>query len=195
VTTLLRTEAVAAIARHRGRAITLPTMQAVDPWNALGQADSRNFGVTGCMGAAASVALGLAIACPREKIVVIDGDGSLMMQLGSLVSVAKAAATNIVHIVMENGVYETSGSQRVPGHRVSDLGKIALACGYASAYRLRSVEEIDDRLPDILREIGPILVSLEITGPGIIDNPIHPRDLPLKPAQVQRLRTELATSA
>jgi thiamine pyrophosphate-dependent acetolactate synthase large subunit-like protein len=112
---LLRTEAVAALARARGDMLTLVTMQAVDPWNALGQADSRNFNVVGCMGSAAAVALGLAIARPHERVLALDGDGSLLMQLGSLVSVGECAPRNLYHVVFENGIYETSGGNRCRG--------------------------------------------------------------------------------
>jgi phosphonopyruvate decarboxylase len=77
--------------------------------------DSRNFNVVGCMGSAAAVALGLAIARPHERVLALDGDGSLLMQLGSLVSVGECAPRNLYHVVFENGIYETSGGNRCRG--------------------------------------------------------------------------------
>src|SRR5438045_3256128 len=111
---MLRTEAVDALARHREDMLSLVTMRAVPIWIGLGQADERSYCVMGCMGSAASIGLGLALARPDERVLVIDGDGSLLMQLGSLVSIAEHRPRNLVHVVMENGTYETSGSQPIP---------------------------------------------------------------------------------
>src|SRR5207244_791858 len=73
--TMLRTEALEALARYRKDMITLVTMRAVEPWEALGETTRRTFNVMGCMGAAASIGLGLAIAQPNERVLIIDGDG------------------------------------------------------------------------------------------------------------------------
>lgn len=190
---MLRTDAVASLARARGDMLSLVTMQAVHPWNALGQGDSRNFNVLGCMGSASSVALGLALARPQDRILVIDGDGSLLMQLGSLVSIAEHAPIGIYHVVMENGVYETSGSQSVPGRRTADLCQIAVACGYRRAVRFDSCDELDRELPALLHEPGPVLISLSISGPGVVDDSQGlVAQVPGKPAQIERMRLALA---
>ena len=154
-TPLLRTAAVAALARARGDMLTLVTMQAVDPWNALGQADSRNFNVVGCMGNAGSIGLGLALARPHDRVLVLDGDGSLLMQLGTLASVGGRQPANLYHAVFENGIYETSGGQSVPGRGRADLVQLALAAGYRHARRFST--------PGIVP--GPLMASERKTGP------------------------------
>ena len=64
------------------------------------------------MGSASSIGLGIALAQPNKKVIVMDGDGSLLMQLGSLVTIAGAAPENLYHFVFENGVYATSAVSR-----------------------------------------------------------------------------------
>ena len=67
------------------------------------------------MGGASSLGLGMALARPDRRVLVLDGDGSLLMQLGSLATVAGAAPRNLVHFLFKNGVYHTSGAQGIPG--------------------------------------------------------------------------------
>jgi sulfopyruvate decarboxylase subunit beta len=193
-TALLRTEAVDVLARSRGDMLSVVTMQAVAPWNALGQADARNFNVTGCMGSAASIGLGLALACPNDRILVIDGDGSLLMQLASLPSIAEQQPENLYHVVMENGIYETSGGQRLPGHHVGDLSAIALASGYRHARRFTSKAEMNVGLDEALHLDGPVFVSLVITGPGVLDTSGGYEKPAKKPAQIENMRLALAAT-
>ena len=190
MTSLLRTDAVAALARARGDMLTLVTMQAVEPWNALGQADSRNFNVVGCMGSAGSIGLGLALARPRDRVLVLDGDGSLLMQLGTLVSVGDRQPVNLYHAVFENGIYETSGGQPVPGRGRADLVELALAAGYRHARRFSSTEELDAGIDGALREPGPVFLSLAIAGPGTISAAAP--SVPNKAAQASNMRAALS---
>jgi thiamine pyrophosphate-dependent acetolactate synthase large subunit-like protein len=186
--TLLRTEAVEVLARARGTMLSVVTMQAVAPWNALGQADERNFNVVGCMGSAGAVGLGLALAQPGERVLVLDGDGSLLMQLATLVSVADRQPRNLHHVVFENGIYETSGGQKVPGHATANLPEIALASGYRYAVRFASVAEMDDGLEAALRQPGPGLISLIITAPGTV---VSAPSVPNKATQIENMRLAL----
>ena len=162
---MLRTVAVDRLARARGDMLSVVTMQAVHPWIVNGQLDCRNINVTGSMGSAGAIALGLALAQPGERVLVLDGDGSLLMQLGSLVSIASQLPRNLYHVVLENGTYETSGGQDVPGRGVSDLCEIARASGYAHVERYGSVSEMD-QLPQLFQTPGPVFLSLLIAGPG-----------------------------
>lgn len=109
-----RRDAIAALVAERGDAITVTTEQAIGAWRAA-VAEPANeipdhLDIVGCMGSASTIGLGIALAQPGRTVIVVDGDGSLLMQLGSLVTIAGAAPTNFFHVVFENGVYETSGS-------------------------------------------------------------------------------------
>jgi phosphonopyruvate decarboxylase len=100
----------------------------------------RNFYMQGSMGHAAGVALGLAVARPDKDIVVIDGDGALLMHLGTLSTIGAAGARNLTHIVLDNGAYETTGGQ--PTTTLSTrLEDVATACGYRQG---TAVTEEDD---------------------------------------------------
>lgn len=187
---LLRTDAVAALARHRGDMLSLVTMRAVPVWISLGQADDRNVHVLGCMGSAASVGLGLALARPDDRVLVIDGDGSVLMQLGTLVSVADHAPLRMYHVVLENGVYETSGGQDVPGRAAADLRAIAAAAGYRHAFRFTSVAELDAHLPRCLRLAGPVFIAVRVTGPGA-EFPGAYESISDKATEIQNMRTKL----
>ena len=193
MTGMLRTEAAAVLAAARGELLSVVTMQALVPWKALGQADERNFTVQGAMGSAAAIGLGLALARPEERVLVIDGDGSLMMQLASLVSIADLAPANLVHAVFENGVYETSGGQDVPGRTVADLPDIAAASGYREVRRYASVDELAADAPSALRRPGPVFLSIEIDGPGAVAFPPGFRQPPAAPVQIENMRTALRT--
>ena len=99
------------------------------------------------MGKASSMALGLALAQPGEKVILFDGDGSLLMNLGALIAIANKAPANLCHFVMENGVYATTGGQPVPGQGRFSLAKLALAAGYPAAYEFDDLEEFTTSSP------------------------------------------------
>jgi thiamine pyrophosphate-dependent acetolactate synthase large subunit-like protein len=164
---MFRREAMAALKATRGDAITVVTEQAIGAWrDALGKAANEiedNVDIVGSMGSASSIGLGIALAQPARRVIVMDGDGSLLMQLGSLVTIAGAAPPNLVHVVFENGVYETSGNQPLPGEGRFDLTGMAVAAGYASAYSFSDSEIFARALPDLLTQHGPVFISLRIT--------------------------------
>ena len=115
------------------------------------------------MGGASALGLGLALAAPDRRVIVFDGDGSLLMQLGSLPPSRARAPRNLTHLLFKNGVYHTSGSQETPGGPGTDFAAMAKAAGYRNAYTITTLEEFKKRLPGFLTEEGPIFVEL-ITG-------------------------------
>jgi phosphonopyruvate decarboxylase len=113
------------------------------------------------MGGAAPLGLGLALAQPQHKVIVIDGDGSLLMQLGVLASIAGAAPKNLYHVVLVNHVYETSGNQPIPASERLDFQALALAAGYASAETITDTAVLAERLPGLLARPGPLLLAID----------------------------------
>jgi phosphonopyruvate decarboxylase len=93
-------------------------------------------------------------------VIVVDGDGSLLMQLGSLVTIAGAAPANFFHFVFENGVYETSGSQPLPAEGRFDLAQMARAAGYARVEEFSNAAAFSRALPDLLEQRGPVFISV-----------------------------------
>lgn len=132
-------EAIAAIREARSDEVVVTTMSGLGFWP---DASPRDFRLLGLMGAAASIGLGIAIARPDTDVWVVDGDGSLLMQLGVLAAVGDAEPARFTHIVIDNRVYGVSGAQAVPASRELSWCEMAIAAGYASAVECRSVEEI-----------------------------------------------------
>jgi sulfopyruvate decarboxylase subunit beta len=178
-----------AIATARGGAICVPTMTTAPAWRDIAP-DDLSVTCVGFMGGASSLGLGLALARPQRRVIVLDGDGSLLMQLGTLATIAGAAPPNLAHLVFKNGVYHTSGSQETPGGLSVDFVTMAKGAGYREAFAVRTLEELQRRLPDILDAVGPILVELHT---GLAEKtPMTARGgLPFS-EQVERLRAKLA---
>src|SRR5919199_369114 len=113
-----RREAIAALVGERGDVITITTEQAIGAWRAAVPEPANeipdHLDIVGCMGSASTIGLGIALSRPERRVIVVDGDGSLLMQLGSLVTIAGAAPPNYYHFVFDNGVYETTGNQSLP---------------------------------------------------------------------------------
>jgi phosphonopyruvate decarboxylase len=159
-----RQEAIAALVAERADAITITTEQAIGAWRAAvpepANAIPDHLDIVGCMGSASTIGLGIALAQPERRVIVVDGDGSLLMQLGSLVTIAGAAPPNFFHFVFENGVYETSGSQPLPAEGRFDLADMARAAGYAEVLAFDDGAAFARALPDVLRRRGPLFVSV-----------------------------------
>ncbi|MDO8749852.1 MAG: thiamine pyrophosphate-dependent enzyme [Dehalococcoidia bacterium] len=155
-------EAVKAIHAHRQKALVVATMTAREEWDAISQDRSLDFPLFGCMGKASSFGLGLALAQPKRKVLVIDGDGSLLMNLGSLATVANKAPANYYHFVFEDGVYTTTGGQPIPAAGKVSFAGMARAAGYAAAYEFDNLEELVTEVGRILQQQGPVLVCLKV---------------------------------
>ena len=148
-----------AIAAARGSAICVPTMTTSPAWRTIAP-DDLSVGCVGFMGGASCLGLGLALARPDRRVIVFDGDGSLLMQLGSLATIAGAAPRNFTHLLFKNGVYHTSGAQGIPGGAGVDFATMAKGAGYRSTYVITEMEDFKRRLPGLLTEEGPVFVEL-----------------------------------
>ena len=154
------------LARRRGDAVVVSTMTALAPWRARAGSD-RDLICLGFMGGASTLGLGVALARPELPVWVLDGDGSLEMQLGSLVTIGNAAPRRFLHVVLNNGVYDTSGAQPVPGEGSISFAALAEASGYVQAVRFGDVESFDAALDALLEVDGPVLVELMTQPTGI----------------------------
>src|SRR3989454_10744917 len=148
-----------AIAAARGDAVCVPTMTTSPAWRTLAP-DDLSIGCVGFMGGASSLGLGLALATPKRRVIVFDGDGSLLMQLGSLATIAGAAPRNLTHLLFKNGVYHTSGAQEIPGGLSVDFVQVAKGAGYRKAYAVTELDDFKRRLPSMLTDEGPLFVEL-----------------------------------
>ena len=120
----------------------------------------QNFYMLGSMGLAIPIALGVALAQPKRHVIALEGDGSLLMQLGTLATIAGARPRNLTHLLFKNGVYHTSGSQDIPGGLTVDFVQMAKGAGYRKAYAVSDFEDFKRRLPSMLTDEGPLFVEL-----------------------------------
>jgi phosphonopyruvate decarboxylase len=156
----MKPEAVLRLnAAARGEAVVVPTMTTAPAWRSIAP-DDLSVTCVGFMGGASSLGLGIALARPDRRVLVLDGDGSLLMQLGSLATVAGAAPRNLVHFLFKNGVYHTSGAQGIPGGLSVDFVMMAHGAGYRMAMAIDDLAELQHRLPELLRAEGPVFVEL-----------------------------------
>ena len=136
--------------------------------------------IAGPMGKASSLALGVCLARPDKRVIVLDGDGSLLMNLGSLVTVAGKAPRNLYHFVFDNGVYAITGGQPTPNAGRFSFAELARAAGYAATYEFDDLEELATGIDEIMGSDGPVLLSIRTdfpdtgTPPDKID-PARPR--------------------
>ena len=155
-------EALHIIEERRGDAVVLPTMTGSSRWRELTGYEQMDLPISGAMGKASSMALGLCLAQPQRKIIVVDGDGSLLMNLGSLVTIGGKAPENLYHFVIHNGVYAVTGGQPVPNADGITFAGLAGAAGYAKNYEFDDLEDFATSIDEILASVGPVMIALKL---------------------------------
>ena len=170
-------DAIRIIGEQRTDQVVVTTMSTVKEWPAVSQREELDLPLIGCMGKASSLGLGVALGAPDRQVLVLDGEGSLLMNLGALVTIAAQAPKNLIHFVFDNSAYDTSGGQPTPGAGKVDFAGLALEAGYHAAYEFDELDEFRRKLPSILKEEGPVLVSLKVEK-GWATSPFPSRKTP-----------------
>ena len=166
-----RDKALELFARHiADNDIVVAVYQTLFDWLQINPRD-LDYVATGAMGQASSHGLGLALANPGRNVIILDGDGSLLMNLGSLVTIGENYPENLFHFVFVNGTYEVNGRHPVPGGKQTDFALIASSCGYRVAHKVQTLGELKTILPKMLSERGPAFGAIDIE-PG----ESHPMD-------------------
>lgn len=127
----------------------------------------RSFYMIGSMGLASSIGLGLALAEPGARVLVLDGDGNVLMNPGALASIAACAPKNLLHVCFDNGAHASTGAQRTISDRVR-LDELARAAGYRSTLRVETPAALAAAVPGFLAAEGPafLLVRIALGPPG-----------------------------
>ena len=138
-----------------------------DLWGA-GKDRGENFYMLGSMGLAAPIAFGVAIAQPKRRVFALEGDGSLLMQLGCLSTIAAQKPRNLAIIIWDNGIYQITGGQGTPAAAArTDMVAIARASGIASAAWAADEAEFDALVTKALTTDGPHVIGVKIDNePG-----------------------------
>jgi phosphonopyruvate decarboxylase len=158
--------ALRVLSRMRTDQIVVLSESTRQDWPPLSTRPELDIPITGSMSKASSFGLGVALARPDRQIWVLDSDGALLMNLGSLVTIARAKPANLVHFVYDNEAYDTTGGQPTPGAGIVDFRAIALAAGYPVARAFDELGELERDLRAILAGPRPALVVLKVASIG-----------------------------
>lgn len=156
-------EACTIIREVRNDAIVISTMSAMNVMDQIDPDYSLGLSSVPLMGGAAGLGLGLALSFPERKVFILDGDASLLMELGVLATVAGMSPTNLYHFVFANGV-QFNGGANLPllGGQAIDFCSIALASGYTRASRFDQASDLREKITENLVKPGPTLIELVI---------------------------------
>jgi thiamine pyrophosphate-dependent acetolactate synthase large subunit-like protein len=129
---------------------------------------AQNFYMLGSMGLAVPIALGVAIAQPMRHVIALEGDGSLLMQLGCLATVAARAPKNLTIVVWDNGIYQITGGQPTATAALADLVALARGAGIADAAWAADEDDFERLIAAALTDGGPSLIAARIDDkPGV----------------------------
>lgn len=184
-------EALEVLARHRGDHVVITTMTSAGVWPSLSDTPLDYAYIPSSMGQGPALGLGLALAQPGRGVVVVNGDGCTLMNLGCLVTLA-ANPANVYLIVLDNGLYEVTGGQPVAGAGGTDFAMIARGAGIPRVHAYPTLEEWSAGAASALSGPGPVFIWLKIEGRMGQKTPKPPRPMS---DQIARLRQALGVPA
>jgi sulfopyruvate decarboxylase subunit beta len=174
-----RDEVLQTLAKHRTNELVLTTMSTAQEWPAYSQSEFDFNAVGTGMGHLPDMGLGLAVAVPDRKVLIFNGDGSMLMNLGVLVSIANAAPRNLILFVFENEIYEVTGGQPIPGRGRANFAAMAKGAGFPHTFEFSELSAFDKELPNILRLDGPVFVTVKAAPSG---KPLSTKAVPVRAA-------------
>lgn len=185
-----RTEALRAVQKATGPADLLVATTGYTGRELYACDDRANqLYMVGSMGCAATFGLGLARARPDRRVIVLDGDGALLMRMGALATLGYERPDNLVHVLLDNEAHDSTGTQSTVTHSV-DLGGCARACGYPEVARITGVDALEAALAD--RKPGLRFLHVK-TRPGAPDDLPRPKITPREVAT--RLKAHLGAAS
>lgn len=180
-------QALEVLASHRGDNIVVTTMSSVGIWPQFSDSPLDFAYIPSAMGHAPGLGLGLALAQKKHGIIVVNGDGCMLMNLGSLVTLTQNPA-NVYLVILENGLYEVTGGQKVAGAGRTDFAQIARGAGIQRVYDCDTLAGWQDASAQVLSGLGPVVVCLKVEGRIGQKTPKAPR--PMR-EQIARLKEAL----
>jgi len=162
---LTKDELLGPLAGMRGSAVVITCMGVARPWGRFSQSELDFASADSAMGHTADLALGLALARPERKVICLNGDGSMLMNLGTLVTIMQAMARNLILFVVQNDTYEITSNLPVPGAGRIDFAVLARGAGFERIYTFDDAEIYAASLPEVLSGAGPVLVAVKV-APG-----------------------------
>ena len=173
--TLRRREVARRLLEKRGKLLVVAGLGST-AWDVTAAGDSPlSFPLWGAMGQAAMIGLGLALAQPRRRVLVITGDGEMLMGLGSLATIGVQKPANLSVVVIDNERYGETGMQATHTAAGVDLAKVAQACGFKVARQVRNAGQLAALRAAIYRPSGPLFAQVKVV-PEKIPLVLPPRD-------------------
>ena len=159
-------EATKAVNFHRNDALVVSTSSALRDWSQVSERRDLDVDLSDCVDRAPAVGLGLALAQPEGKVLVLDCDATLRTNLGGLATIGESNPKNLVHFVFDD--FSSSSTSGLPIKELDnlDLSQMALSSGYAKSYEFNKLEELLIGLEDVMRQKGPIFVRVNIFREG-----------------------------
>ncbi|MCZ6535111.1 MAG: thiamine pyrophosphate-dependent enzyme [Chloroflexi bacterium] len=162
------TEAARIINRHRDQAVVVSTSKALREWSQVSERRDLDVDLLDCLDKAADVALGISLARPELKVLVLDSDATLRTNPSVMVTTGGAAPPNLVHFLFEDSGHRSTGGIPIPGLGGMDFASLAREAGYAAVHRFDDLEDLAISLEEILRERGPVFVAIRVFhGPDL----------------------------
>ncbi len=159
---LRRREVVARLVEDRGELLLVGGLGA-SSWDLTAAGDNPcNFPLWGAMGGAAMIGLGVALAQPERRVLVITGDGEMLMGLGAFAAIALQAPANLAIVVLDNERYGETGMQATHTAGTTDLAAVAIGAGIPVAGNVTDTEQLEAALPRIRAEPGPLFFNIKV---------------------------------
>ena len=159
-------EATKAVNFHRNDALVVSTSSALRDWSQVSERRDLDVDLSDCMDRAPAVGLGLALAQPEGKVLVLDCDSTLRTNLGGLATIGESNPENLVHFVFDDVSSRSTSGLPIKELDNLDLAQIALSSGYAKTYEFDKLEELLIGLEDVMRQKGPIFVRVKVFREG-----------------------------
>src|SRR5947209_15158407 len=169
-------EALEVLAVHRRQCIVITTMSPIAPWHELSDTPLDFAYLPSAMGEAPALGLGLALARPGRGVIVLSGEGSLLMNLGCLVTLA-AHPADVYLLILDNGLYEVTGGQATAGTGHADFAALARGAGIRRVYACDRLDAWKTTAPEALTGSGPVVVWLKVEGRLGQKTPAPPRPM------------------
>ena len=159
-------EATKAINYHRKDSLVVATSSALREWHVVSQRRNLDVDLTDCMDRAPAVGLGLALAQPNRKVLVLDCDATLRTDLSALATVGQSESENLVHFVFDDANRSSTGGLPIHGADKVNLLAMADAAGYAKSYQFDALEELLIGLEEVMEQPGPVFVLVKVFRDG-----------------------------
>jgi thiamine pyrophosphate-dependent acetolactate synthase large subunit-like protein len=146
----------------RGQSVVVTCMSVTRPWGKYSSGVLDFASADSAMGHTADLALGIALAQRSRKVICLNGDGSMLMTLGTLATIIASGATNFVLFVIQNGAYEITGNQAIPAADRIDFATLARGAGFRRVYDFEDPDSYKKILPEVLSGEGPVFVAVHV---------------------------------